>query len=98
MSAVVAGQLASGMVAFAQDPPQTPFLVLESSFTGVRVYLVAAVIADSSIAMSLVILLWRRKSEYRFNKTNTMVNYIMLYVIGTGLITSIWCLVSVVRC
>ena len=51
---------------------------------------------DTALALSIVILLYRRRSGVPFTKTSSMIDRIMTYTVGSGLLTSAFGLAGLV--
>ena len=51
---------------------------------------------DMTLAFTLVFILYRQRSQISFTRTASMVNRIMMYTIGTGLLTAVFALVGFV--
>ena len=53
-------------------------------------------IVDAVLALSIVVLLYRRRSEIPFSRTSSMIDRIMMYTVGSGLLTAASALASLV--
>ena len=49
---------------------------------------------DTVLALSIVVLLHRRRSDIPFSRTSTMVDRIMMYTVGSGLLTAAFALAA----
>ena len=47
---------------------------------------------DAALASTLVFILWRRRSQTSFARTTSMIDRVMMYTIGTGLLTAAFAL------
>lgn len=57
-----------------------------------RAFNITAAITDTLIAAVLIHLLLKHRSE--FKKTNSVINRLIMYTIGTGLVTALWAIVG----
>ena len=53
-------------------------------------------IVDAVLALSIVVLLYRRRSEIPFSRTSSTIDRIMMYTVGSGLLTAASALASLV--
>ena len=51
-----------------------------------------AACVDTAIALSVVVLLYRRRSETAFRRTSSIIDRIMMYTVGSGLLTAAFAL------
>lgn len=93
---LASGELAASCVDFGREVHFSTNTQASADLTAIRALAAVAVVADTVLALTLVTLLNRRKSEFNFSRTNSMINRIMAYIIGTGLITGAFALVGLV--
>lgn len=86
------GKFAADIVYFAQLYHITSNLQITQYLTTAKALLAVIMFADTILAVTLVVLLRRRKSG--FNRTDSLFNRIMGYTIGTGLISGAWAFVG----
>ena len=92
---MITGQCAAALVGFAQEYHTKTFIgTQKNALPTARALFATAILADTVLALTLSFLLRRRKSK--FDKTNSLLNRIMIYAIGTGLITSVFGLVALI--
>ena len=51
---------------------------------------------DTVLALSIVVCLRRRRSEVLFSRTNSIIDRIMLYTVGSGLLTAAFALAALI--
>ena len=93
---LASGELATSIVEFTGESESKSNTEAARDISRVRAYAAVDVIVDTVLAVTLVILLHRRKAECIFSRTNSIINRIMLYTISTGLLTGILALVAFV--
>ena len=96
LSIVVLGQFAAAMVEYVEEFRTKSFTGQTTSLPSIEALFATTVFSDTVIAITLVVLLLRRKSESPFSKTSTMIHRIMAFCIGTGLITGAFGLIGLV--
>ena len=84
---LISGKLAPIVVYFAQLYHITSALQLRDHMATATAMSAVFAFVDTTLACTLVILLRRRRSG--FDRTDSMVNRIMRYTIGTGLVTGL---------
>lgn len=89
---LVSGKFASVLVYFVQLYHVTSVYQLSNTMAAVKAMGAVFFLVDTTLAITLVALLRRRKSG--FDRTDSMLNRIMAYTIGTGLITGAWSLIG----
>ena len=89
LAALVVGEFASMMVYIANILHADFFTVLAAKYT-VRVGAIMAisnVMTDTSLAITLVVLLRRRRKDIEFTTTSSVLKRLIQYVVGTSLVT-----------
>lgn len=81
----VAGQFAGAVVYYAQTLGKTLFTESESTVTAARWTAAVTAFVDMALALALLILIHGRKSA--FSHSNSVIDRVMAYTVGTGLIT-----------
>lgn len=89
---LISSKFASVIAYFAQLYPVTSDAQLSNTLSAVRAMGAVFVFVDTTLAITLVTLLRRRKTG--FDRMDSVLNRIMIYTIGTGLITGAWSLVG----
>ena len=93
LAALVLGEFIGVMVFYAklktvQTYVQPEFAAIVSHNLAACAALFACV--DTAVALSIVVLLHRHRSEILSKRTNSMVNRIMVYTVGSGIVTSVF--------
>ena len=87
-----AAQFAIALVYYVRSFHATTFDDLKPDLVISQVGAGIVVVAETSIALVLVYLL--REAKSGFHRTNSVINRLMAYTIGTGLITGVWSLIG----
>ena len=96
---LISAEFIAAMVSFAELLPITFFTKSgHTTFPLHSIWASAAMNAgvDTALALTLVILLHRRRSEVRFTRTSSIVDRIMMYTVGSGLLTAAFALAGLV--
>ena len=89
---LIAGEFAASVIYFVQLYHIEAATDLAEFVATIKAMTSVTLVTDTALAFTLVFLLQRRKTE--FERTDSIINKIMVYSIGTGLITSAWALVG----
>ena len=65
-------------------------------FNGFLAAMALGACVDAVLALSIVVLLHRRRSKTPFSRTSSMVDRIMMYAVGSGLLTAAFALAALV--
>ena len=79
------GQFAGAVIYFAQTVGKKLFTQAEETVTTARWTAAVTAFVDLALALALLILIHSRKSA--FSRSNSIIDRVMAYTVGTGLIT-----------
>ena len=99
MTILVLAEFISGITYYVDLLPLDIFTQPEHRATALHSLFVATSLAtsvDTVVALSIVVLLHRRRSEIPFSRTSSIIDRIMMYTVGTGLITAAFALAGLV--
>ena len=87
------------VIYFSEEQHLYSFVVSSNVTLGFRGLLTAVALGacvDAVLALSIVVLLHRRRSEIPFSRTSSMIDRIMVYAVGSGLLTAAFALASLI--
>ena len=91
---VVLAQLGVTLTYFGQVYHFTNSVQLLTVLNTERAMNALVVVADTLIAATLIYLLWNHRSGIR--RTDSIIKRLVVYTIGTGLVTSLWGVIGIV--
>ena len=90
----ILGQLVASMYYSGRISEFSSFTQFHEVLDSERAMNAVVAATDTLIAVVLIYLLLKQRTD--FKKTNGIINRLIIYTVGTGLVTAVWCIVGLI--